>query len=48
MSRIPGPQITVRPKSDILTALLAGACAAVIVALVVVFIRANVLFGGLF
>jgi hypothetical protein len=47
MSRIQGPQVTVGPRNDILTALLAGACVAVIIALVVVFIRANTLFGGL-
>ena len=48
MSRIPGPQIPVRPSNDILTALLGGAIVAVIIALVVVFVRANTLFGGLF
>lgn len=48
MTRIPGQTVPVRPGNDVLTALLAGAVIAEVIALVVLFVRANTLFGGLF
>lgn len=46
--RIPLPQIQVKPGNDILTALLGAAVIAATIAVIVMFVRANTVFGGLF
>ena len=49
MTRIPGnAPIQVRPRNDMLTALLGAACVAMLIALVVLVIRSYPAFGGLF
>jgi len=49
MTRITGSQpVQVRPRSDMLTALLGAAVVVQVIALIVVWMRANTVFGGLF
>jgi hypothetical protein len=49
MTRLPVTQpVQVRPQNDMLTALLGAAVLAQIIALIVLFVRANTVFGGLF
>lgn len=49
MTRIPGnAPIKFKPKDDMLTALLGAACVAMVIAIVVLVVRANTIFGGLF
>ncbi len=50
MTRIPGnAPIQVRPQNDMLTAMLAAACVAVLIALIVLVVRSYSVFeGGLF
>lgn len=49
MTRVAGnPTVQVTPQNDMLTALLGAACIAQLIALIVIFIRANTVFGGLF
>jgi len=49
MTRIPGnAPIAVKPRNDLLTGLLGAACVAMVIAIVVLVVRAYTIFGGLF